>query len=59
MAAGNYKCRKALALTDSCVLVLAKIQEAMALFARREEDMRKDARKRSLDVEAILLEELF
>ena len=58
MQAGTYKCRRALSLADCYVMALAKLEGATALFARREDDMKKEVLKRPLDVEAIFLEDL-
>jgi predicted nucleic acid-binding protein len=58
MEAGAHKCRRTLSLADCYVLALAKIRGGAALFARREEDVREEIRKRPFDIEVIFLEDL-
>jgi hypothetical protein len=57
MAAGAYKCERAISLADCYVLGLAKLEQADALFARRERELEKEIEKKSLDVQVHFLED--
>jgi len=56
-AAGAYKCERAISLADCYVLGLAKLEQAAALFARREGDLEKEVRRKPLDVPVHFLED--
>ena len=57
MAAGAYKCERAISLADCYVLGLAKLEQAAGLFARRERELEKEIEKKSLDVQVHFLED--
>lgn len=58
LQAGAYKCGRTLSLADCYVLGLAKLQGATALFARREQDLDEEIRRKPFDVEIAFLEDL-
>ncbi len=51
MAAGKYKCERAISLADCYVLAAAKLRHATALFAKSESDLLEEMQKRTFDVE--------
>lgn len=55
--AGRYKCSRALSLADCYVLGVAKVKRIPAMFAKREDDIRKELEKQSFDVRAFFLED--
>ena len=57
IAAGAYKCERAISLADCYVLGLAKLERAAALFARRERELEKEIEKKPLDVQVHFLED--
>jgi predicted nucleic acid-binding protein len=57
MEAGRYKCSRAISLADCYVLAVAKNQNASAAFAKREEDITKEMRRRPFDVRTFFLED--
>ena len=57
MEAGHYKCSRAISLADCYVLSVAKMMNAAAVFARREEDLRKEIGRYPFDVKLLFLED--
>ena len=57
IAAGAYKCERAISLADCYVLGLARLEQAAALFARRERELEKEIEKKLLDVRVYFLED--
>ncbi len=55
MAAGKYKCERAISLADCYVLAAAKLRHATALFARPESDLLEEMEKHTFDVEIAFL----
>lgn len=55
--AGRYKCSRALSLADCYVLAVAKVKHISAMFARRENDIRKELERQSFGVRALFLED--
>ena len=55
--AGRYKCSRAISLVDCYVLAVAKIQNVPAVFAKREEDVKKELERRPFDVKLLFLED--
>ncbi len=55
--AGRYKCSRALSLADCYVLAVAKVKHIPAMFARREDDIKKELERQSFDVPALFLED--
>lgn len=49
--AAKVKCERALSLPDCFTLALAKIFNCKALFVRREEEIEREIKRRSFDVE--------
>jgi len=49
--AAKVKCERALSLPDCFTLALAKIFDGKAFFVKKEEEMEKEIKRRSLDVE--------
>jgi len=49
--AAKVKCERALSLPDCFTLALAKIFDCKAFFVKREEEMEKEIKRRSFDVE--------
>jgi len=49
--AAKVKCERALSLPDCFTLALAKIFDCKAYFVKREDEMEKEIKKRSFDVE--------
>lgn len=56
--AGRYKCARGISLADCYVIALAKILNITALFARREEDLKKELAREAFDVKMLFLEDL-
>ncbi|MGA3110383.1 MAG: PIN domain-containing protein [Candidatus Bathyarchaeia archaeon] len=56
-AAGTYKCERAISLADCYVLGLAKLEQATALFARKERELEKEIKRKPLDVQVHFLED--
>jgi uncharacterized protein len=56
--AGSYKCGRSVSLADSYVFALAKLLGGAAVFARREEDVAREAAKKGFDVGIVFLEDL-
>ena len=57
MEAGHYKCSRAISLADCYVLSVAKMMSAAAVFAKREEDLRKEIGRHPFDVKLLFLED--
>ncbi|HXQ93212.1 MAG TPA: PIN domain-containing protein [Nitrososphaerales archaeon] len=55
--AGRYKCARTISLVDCYVLAVAKIQNVPAVFAKREEDVKKEIERKPLDVKLLFLED--
>lgn len=55
--AAEYKCRRKLSLADCFTLALAKKINVPALFAKREEELVKEASSQPFDVEILFLED--
>jgi len=55
--AARLKCERALSLADCFCLALARRFACRALFARREDDLTKEMRKKPFDVEILFLED--
>ena len=58
IAAGAYKCERAISLADCYVIATAKSQTASAVFARHERDLDAEIKKRRFDVDILFLENL-
>lgn len=58
LEAGAYKCARSVSLADCYVLAVAKVFNATAVFAKRENDLSREADRRSFDVETVFLEDL-
>ncbi len=58
LEAGAYKCARSVSLADCYVLAVAKVFNATAVFAKRENDLSREASKKLFDVEVIFLEDL-
>jgi predicted nucleic acid-binding protein len=58
MEAGAYKCARSVSLADCYVLAVAKVFNAAAVFAKREDDLDREADKKPFDVEMVFLEDL-
>ncbi len=57
-SAGEYKCSRNISLADSYLLALAKQTESVALFARHEEELDQEQKRKTLDVKMVYLEDL-
>ncbi len=57
-SAGEYKCSRNISLADSYLLALARQTESAALFARHEEELDEEQKRKSFDVKIVYLEEL-
>ena len=58
MEAGRYKCSRALSLADCYVQAVAKVQHVPAVFAKREDDLKKELEKKlPFDVRLLFLED--
>lgn len=55
--AGGYKCARSVSLADCYVLAVAKVLKGTAVFARREDEMNREARRKPFDVDVVFLEE--
>jgi len=58
MAAGAYKCERTISLADCYVIATAKLQHATAVFARHENDLDEEIRRKPFDVSILFLEDL-
>jgi predicted nucleic acid-binding protein len=58
MQAGRYKCSRAISLADCYTLAVAKIFDVVALFAKREEDIRVESERQPFDVKLLFLEDI-
>lgn len=58
LMAAAYKCERAISLADCYVIAVAKLKLATALFARHEDDLDEEIRRKSFDVPIIFLEDL-
>lgn len=56
--AARIKCERALALGDCYALATAKATGSKALFAFREEELQREMKRRSFDVQLIFLEDM-
>lgn len=57
MSAGNYKCERAISLSDCFTLAASKIMGFPALF-KEEEEIRQEINKKAFDVELFFLEDI-
>lgn len=57
LVAGHYKCLRALSLADCYVLAVAKLEQIPAVFAKREDDLKKELEKDPFDVRLLFLED--
>ena len=57
MAAGVFKCERAISLADCYVLGLAELEGATALFGRRESELEKEVKKKAFAVPVRFLED--
>ena len=55
---GRLKCARAISMADCSCIATAKMTGSRAVFARREKELEKEIKKRSFDVEILLLSEL-
>lgn len=58
MEAGAYKCARSISLADCYVLAVARVFKSAAVFAKREDDLSREAKKKPFDVEVLFLEDL-
>lgn len=58
IAAGAYKCERAISLEDCYVIATAKTQTASAVFARHERDLDAEIKRKRFDVQVLFLEDL-
>ena len=58
IAAGAYKCERTISLADCYVIATAKLQHATAVFARHENDLDEEIRRKPFDVSILFLEDL-
>lgn len=58
IAAGAYKCERAMSLADCYVIATAKSHSASAVFARHERDLDAEIKRKRFDVEVLFLEDL-
>jgi len=58
IAAGAYKCERAMSLADCYVIATAKSHSASAVFARHEKDLDAEIKRKRFDVEVLFLEDL-
>lgn len=54
---GKVKCERAISLADCSCIATAKLANAKAVFARKEEELLKEMERRTFDVEIIFLQE--
>jgi len=57
LAAGRFKCERAISLADCYVLGLAKLENATALFGRKESELEKEMKKKAFEVPVHFLED--
>ncbi len=57
MIAGNYKCERAISLSDCFTLASSKNMGFPALF-KEEEEIRQEINKKAFDVEIFFLEDI-
>jgi predicted nucleic acid-binding protein len=55
--AGRYKCSRTISLADCYVLAVAKVQNASAVFAKKEDDISREVRRQPFDVKMFFLED--
>jgi hypothetical protein len=58
VTAATYKCERAISLADCYVIAVAKLKLATALFARHEDDLDEETRRKPFDVPIVFLEDL-
>jgi len=58
MQAGAYKCARSISLADCYVLAAARVFDAAAVFAKKEDDLTREMKRKPFDVEVIFLEDL-
>jgi len=58
IAAGAYKCERTISLADCYVIATAKLQHVTAVFARHENDLDEEIRRKPFDVSILFLEDL-
>ena len=56
--AGRYKCERSVSLADCYVLALAKTMDITAVFAKKEDDLKKELTRKAFDVKILFLEDL-
>ena len=56
--AGTYKCTRAISLSDSFVIGLAKFIKGAALFVKKEDELDREITKTPFDVQIFFLEDL-
>ncbi len=56
--AGSHKCLRKISLADCYVLALARNIQGAALFARREIDIEKEAKRSAFDIPILFLEDI-
>jgi len=54
---GKIKCERAVSLADCSCIATAKLAEAKAVFARKEEELAKEMERKPFDTEIVFLEE--
>jgi len=54
---GKIKCERAISLADCSCIATAKLADAKAVFARKEEELTTEMERKPFDVEIIFLEE--
>ncbi len=55
---GKYKCERAISLSDSFVIGLAKYTGGAALFAKKEGEIKRELTRKPFDVPILFLEEI-
>lgn len=58
IAAGAYKCERAMSLADCYVIATAKSHSASAVFARHERDLDAEIKRKRFDIDILFLEDL-
>ena len=54
---GEIRCERAISLADCSCIATAKLADAGAIFARKEEELVKETERKPFDIEIIFLEE--
>ncbi len=58
LQAGRIKCERSISLVDCSCLAVAKLTNARAVFATREEEIIREMKRKNFDVEIVFLEDL-